>query len=550
MKQVSAKNESSQNLVTDFQEHNVDKHIIALDSLSKLTRQFADNPDFNELLEIILYTFSGQFAVGSCFITIRDPQSRIRRSIYKGMGKYKERKSFELLGSPEIDSGFILKNTKTYRVEDLVNRINDEVTKRILSEGNLKVLVPLMHGNSLLGLIGFGDKLRNSEFEDSELELMTSISHAITPLLVNSFLFKEISDLSNWYHEIINNVKLGVFVFDENRRLAGVNEAGCNFMKNICGSEYSEKTISNKKIEEVFVDQYFHSWISRITDSLRGVGGDLVENAIAGSGESKKVFNVRITSIGRVGHEKGDLVITLDDMTQQKQNEQKMFDLERLADKGLMAASISHELNNFLGLILAGVELTQASLERSRSDDANTSLEKVKGNISKMIRYTAGLMDYTRLETNKQKANLNEIITDVLSFLAVQRRFSRHSIKTELESALPTLGLDADQIAQLLLNILNNASDAISEAKQNCGVIKIKTVLSGDSVVLKISDNGAGMSNEVKEMLFNKQLTTKPGGHGYGLVTCGKIVKNHGGRIEIVSQPGAGTTFEIHLPLK
>ena len=320
MKQFSANNLLVQKANADFEERNFDKHVLALDSLSKLTRQFANKPDFDELLEIILYTFSGQFAVGSCFITIRDPQSRVRTPVYKGLGKYKDRKSFELLGSPENDSGFFLKNMKAYRVEDLLGQIHQEVPKKILAEGNLKVLVPLMHGDVLLGLIGLGDILRNSEFEDSELEIMTSIANAITPLLVNSFLFKEISDLGNWYHEIINNVKQGVFVFDENRRLTGINEAGCNILKYISGNEYSEKTISNNKIEEVFVDQFFHGWNSRITNSIKGIGGDLIENAIAGSGESKSVFNVRLTSIKRAGHGKGDLVITLDDITEQKQN--------------------------------------------------------------------------------------------------------------------------------------------------------------------------------------------------------------------------------------
>ncbi len=88
-----------------------------------------------------------------------------------------------------------------------------------------------------------------------------------------------------------------------------------------------------------------------------------------------------------------------------------------------------------------------------------------------------------------------------------------------------------------------------SESKQKTGIIDIRTVRSGDFAVLKISDNGSGMSNDVKEKLFNIQLTTKPGGHGYGLVTCGKIVANHGGRIEIISPPGAGATFEISFPL-
>ncbi len=108
--------------IADIEEHNFDKHELALDSLSKLTRQFANNPDFDELLEIILYTFSGQFAVGSCFITIRDPQSRVGAPVYKGLGKYKDKKCFELLGSPENDSGFFLKNTKAYRVEDFLDQ--------------------------------------------------------------------------------------------------------------------------------------------------------------------------------------------------------------------------------------------------------------------------------------------------------------------------------------------------------------------------------------------------------------------------------------------
>ncbi len=531
-------------------ERHLEKQVLALDALSELTRQFASKPDFEELLNIILYTFSGQFGVGSCFISVRSPNSKKEKQAFSSIGKFKDKVSLELFGTPENDSEFFLKRTNAYRAEELEHNVSSPLAKSILEIGSLKVIVPLIHDGRLTGLIGLGDKLNIAPYSDSELELMTSIANAITPLLVNTFLFKEIAGLSNWYHEIINNVKQGVLVFDENRNLTGINQAGMEILTKIKGSEFDKNSILNRNLASVFSERYFQSWASRIMDLLSNAEGDIIENAIAGSGESKQIFNVRATLIERDENGQGDLVITLDETTEQKQNEQRMFDLERLADKGMMAASISHELNNFLGLILAGVELTQASIERNRNDNAQASLEKVKSSISMMIRYTAGLMDYSRLDTNMQKADLNEIIEDVLSFIAVQRRFKSLSIITKFERPMPQLMLDSDQMAQLLLNLLNNASDAISDAKQKSGKIEITTSVRDNTVVFSITDNGIGMTPEISENLFKKQLTTKPTGHGFGLVTCGKIISNHAGIVDIISKPGAGTTFEIRFPRK
>ena len=549
MKQIENNVEGISFSTNGVDDQHLEKQVLALDALSELTRQFASKPDFEELLNTILYTFSGQFGVGSCFISVRNPQTKGKNPVFSGIGKFKDNFSLQLLGTPEIEDEYFLKKTSSYRVDNIENDVKNLLAQKILEIGSLKVIVPLIHGGRLIGFIALGEKLKTAPFSDSELELMTSISNAITPLLVNSFLFNEIAALSNWYHEIINNVKQGVIVFDGERKLIGINEAGTEMIKSITGGKINKESISNQKLQEVFSDEYFQGWHGRIVDLLDGSEGDLIENAIAGEGELKKIFNIRATVIEREESSEGDLVITLDEITEQKQNEQRLFDLERLADKGMMAASISHELNNFLGLILAGVEMSLASIERNRNEDAETSLGKVKGNISKMIRYTTGLMDYTRLETNKQKANVNDIIEDVLSFVAVQRRFKSLSINTNLEGPMPILMLDSDQIAQLLMNLLNNAADAILEAKNESGKIKIATSIQDNSVVLRISDNGNGMTPEVKDKLFKKQLTTKSTGHGYGLVTCGKIVKNHNGRIEIVSQPGSGATFASHFPL-
>ena len=536
------------NTIEKLDDQHLEKQVLALDALSELTRQFAAKPDFQELLISILYTYSGQFGVGSCFITVRNPHSKSEKPVFAGISKFKDFKTFELFGAPEIDANYLLKKTKAYRVEDLRDEIKSDFTARILEIGNLKVLVPLIHGDKLVGLIGVGDKLKVSPYSDSELELMSSIASAITPLLVNSFLFKEIAALSNWYHEIINNVKQGVFVFDENRKLTGINQAGTDIMIRITDGEFNKSTISNQRLESVFSEKYFQGWHNRILDLLSNGEGQSIENAIAGRSELKQIFNIRATVVKKNRSGKGDLIVTLDEITEQKQNEERMFDLERLADKGLMAASISHELNNFLGIILAGVELTHAAVERNQNDNAVASLEKVKSNVSKMIRYTAGLMDYSRLDTNKESADINEIIEDVLSFLVVQRRFKGCKIKSQLTGGISKLELDTDQISQLLLNLLNNAADAIAEDKQKSGIIEISTSGDDKSILLTITDNGNGMKPEVKENLFKKQLTTKKTGHGFGLVTCGKIINNHSGTVEIKSQVGSGTTFDIRFP--
>lgn len=533
----------------EIDERHLEKQVLALDALSELTRQFAVKPDFDELLNTILFTFSGQFGVGSCFILVRNPQSQQDNPVYASIGKFKNDVSFELFGTTEIDHERLFKNKSAKRIEQIKDKISNPIVIKLFEAGNLKVIVPLYHGGNLFGLIGLGDKLKIEPFSDSELELMTSISNAITPLIVNTFLFKEISALSDWYHEIINNVKQGVLVFDENRKLTAINEAGMEILTNITCGKCEKENLLNKDFEEILSEQYFHGWQGRIMDLLKRSDGNLIENAIAGDADTKLIFNIRATVIKRDESSKGDLVVTLDEITEQKQNEQKMFNLERLADKGLMAASISHELNNFLGLILAGVELTQASIERKQNDNAESTIQKVKENISKMIRYTTGLMDYSRLETNMKEANINEIIEEVLSFLTVQKKFKNISIKTNLEGPMPSLQLDVDQIAQLLMNLLNNGADAILESNKSDGQLEIRTLVLDNSVVLKVTDNGSGMTAEVKDNLFKKQLTTKKSGHGFGLVTCGKIIKNHNGKVEITSKVGSGSTFEINFPV-
>jgi signal transduction histidine kinase len=242
-------------------------------------------------------------------------------------------------------------------------------------------------------------------------------------------------------------------------------------------------------------------------------------------------------------------VLTLDNITAQKENEQRLFNLEKFADKGVMASSIAHELNNFLGLILGGVELTQLALQKGNVDKALASLEKIAANGDRMKRFTQGLTDFTRLDTRKSMADLNDVIADVLSFVRVQKKFQSVRITTDLDAVLPQLEMDTDQIAQLLLNMLNNAADAIREAQRPEGAIHVTTGKTNDAILLTITDNGTGIEPAVREQLFKIHLTTKKDGHGYGLVTCAKIIEQHNAQVQVESKVGQGTIFRFQFPI-
>ncbi|MEW6413156.1 MAG: ATP-binding protein [Candidatus Zixiibacteriota bacterium] len=527
----------------------IDKQILALDALSKLAKQFSNKPDFDQLNELLILTVSGQFAVPNACALIRQPGSQSPIPLFFGTGRYRNDR---LLLSQELTtdhSKYFLENRTPSHIVNLTQDARTAKLGFVLSECNARIIAPLLHNDNLIGILGLGDKVTGKSFESSDLELLSTLVNAITPFLASSFLFSEISGLNTWYVDILNSIEQGVFIFDNNNLLKQVNRTGFNILKQFRPNLIHIETVHMLPIEVVFPDSVYGNWAKRFIKSRNNPQSGLLENMVAASGDSERIYNVHISRITGSSVLETDLIITLDDVTGQKQSEHRLFELQKFADQGVMASSISHELNNFLGLILGGVEVTQISLGKGDIEKVTANLEKLKTSVNKMERYTSGLMDYTKLDTRKRKSNLNIVISDVLSYVAAQKRFKRTRVLSDLDSKLPEFEMDADQMSQLLLNLLNNAADAINETNATSGEIVVRTMLHSGSAILVISDNGAGIKPEVKQKLFRAHMTTKENGHGYGLVTCAKIIDNHSGEVQIDSEPGNGTTFTFRFPI-
>ncbi len=248
------------------------------------------------------------------------------------------------------------------------------------------------------------------------------------------------------------------------------------------------------------------------------------------------------------------------DVTQQKHLQQQLFQAQKMESIGRMTGGIAHDFNNMLTPILGYAELLMHHLPSD--DPRRANMENIIHSAERSRDLVRQLLAFSRQQTLEMKPlDLNSSIT---SFEKILRRTLHENvaIRTTLAPGLGTILADVGQIEQILMNLSVNAQDAMPMG----GILFIETSqvhldeayaamhkgsMTGDYVLLTVSDTGTGMDQDVLDHLFEPFFTTKaPGkGTGLGLSTVYGIVKQHGGYIMAYSEPAKGTTFRIYFPL-
>jgi PAS domain S-box-containing protein len=232
------------------------------------------------------------------------------------------------------------------------------------------------------------------------------------------------------------------------------------------------------------------------------------------------------------------------DITEQKQLEEQLRQSQKMEAIGQLAGGIAHDFNNMLTAITGYAELLGYSFAEgdSRLDDI--------GELKRAAAHAAGLtrqlLAFSRKQTLlPQRLDANEVVSGLEPML---RRTigDQIEITLELEPGLAQVEADPDQLTQVVLNIALNARDAMPEG----GRLTISTSAVDAGVAIVVSDTGTGMDEETLEHIFEPFFTTKDTGKGtgLGLATVYGVVSQSGGRIEVESQPGAGSTFRVLLP--
>jgi signal transduction histidine kinase len=239
-----------------------------------------------------------------------------------------------------------------------------------------------------------------------------------------------------------------------------------------------------------------------------------------------------------------------EDITERVTLQTQLVRAEKLAAIGQLAASIAHEVGNPLQAIQGFLALF---LEQSPPDTPNQYFLKLaEGEIQRIVQVLARLRDLYRPRAEVvEPTDLNDLVEGVLLLTSKQLERTRIRVHRELAEELPPLIIIADQIKQVLLNLVLNAAEAMGTG----GMLHIQTYLQHERsgmqfVTVTITDTGEGIGADQLPYIFDGLHTTKERGMGLGLYTSKAIVERHMGRIQVQSVLGEGTTFVITLPVQ
>ncbi len=332
-----------------------------------------------------------------------------------------------------------------------------------------------------------------------------------------------------------------IMVVDEHERFIAWNKGA----EKIFG--YREDEIIGKPSSILFpAGEKYVKERDRIIEDARKIGhSSIVETErIKKNGE---FITVRL-SVSRLPSTTGEYVgrsIIIKDHTEYKRLQAQIDQSEKLAVIGQMAAGVAHEIGNPLTSISALVQILQ---RRSQDAFMSEQLVNIKENIDRITRIVRELVDFSRppsYETNLQ--DITDIIKTAIGIVKYDKRVRKVKFETELKDFLPSVNIAADQILQVLVNILINALDAID----GNGIVTVKSRYDETKIYVDITDDGCGMDNLTIEKIFDPFFTTKEVGKGTGLglsVSYG-IVNRFGGEIKVSSKLNEGSTFTIALPL-
>jgi PAS domain S-box-containing protein len=249
--------------------------------------------------------------------------------------------------------------------------------------------------------------------------------------------------------------------------------------------------------------------------------------------------------------EKGNIegvVLSGRDVTDLKRLEEQLIQAEKLAAMGQMLAGVAHELNNPLTAILGVTELLR---EREGTvDSVKRQLELTHRQARRAARIVQNLLEFSRpASPQKKSVDVNNLVERTLQLHEHSLRRNNIQVDFHPQPELPGVVGDANQLIQVLLNLVTNAEQAIREVRET-GRIQIRAGSNPTHVAITVQDDGVGIRPEALPRIFDPFYTTKRpgGGTGLGLSICMSIIREHGGNIEAESLPAGGSAFTIYLP--
>ncbi len=233
------------------------------------------------------------------------------------------------------------------------------------------------------------------------------------------------------------------------------------------------------------------------------------------------------------------------DITSFKKLEQEKLDAERLAAVGQTVAGLAHGIKNVLMGLEGGVYVMNSGIRQNQMDKVQRGSEMLTRNVEKISSLVKNLLSFSKGGAfTVRMTGINEVAREVLDLYKAAAAKAGITMEGSFAADIAPAPMDAEGIHACIANLVSNAIDACQMSERSEKRVSIKTSEKLGAIIVEVSDNGVGMDYEVKRKLFTTFFTTKgAGGTGLGLLLTRKIAQEHGGIIEVDSEPGKGTAF-------
>lgn len=346
-----------------------------------------------------------------------------------------------------------------------------------------------------------------------------------------------------------------IVVMDENGRIERFNQAAID-MFGMTAEEAIGADVSALMPEPDHGKHagYIDRYLSTRNPHIIGIGREVTARKKDGT-----LFPVHL-AVGEVGWQGTVRFIgMIRDLTDDKLAEERrlrqhtdMITASRLTTMGEMAAAMAHEINQPLAAIATYASAAERLLEAGPEniDDVKSALARIKTQSHRAGNIIRKLRSFVRPDSaSLVAADLKATIEEISALAELDARANNISLTIEIADRMPGIVADGLQIQQVILNLLRNGIDAMTDTEPANRILELHGYISGpDEVRIDVIDQGHGISDDVAANLFTPFYTTKAGGMGMGLAISQTIVKSHGGTLGFENNPGGGTTFYVTLP--
>ena len=333
---------------------------------------------------------------------------------------------------------------------------------------------------------------------------------------------------------LVENMPIGLIATDMNSRVISINPAASAILD-------ISQDLNLQGIDNVLPGEIRH-----LLETIPGEKGLIEKEIIIKRGDKSESTLEAIVSplFDKEGTSLGTLLI-LRDKTELHRLRTEIEQNKRLAAIGRLAAGVAHEIRNPLSSLKGYATFFKEIFD---PDSENfTIADTMTKEVDRLNRVVGELVELAKpVAVSGSPVDVGALVSECLQLIAYEPDAEHIEINTAIEPGLPQINADADRLKQVLLNLCLNAVQAM----ENSGVLNIKIYneMSGETIIIEVSDTGCGIKQEELHDIFEPYFTTKLSGTGLGLSIVHNIVKAHKGRIEVSSKQGKGTVFKVFLP--